>query len=248
MLQAVYYPQSDMEDSNMNVVELRKHWRWWLLNLGAVAVLGGILINDAAAARGDYVAAGYPRGLGDYQFFDPLFELSGRWAIRFLLLSLAMTPLNSLLGWRWAIALRKPAGLWAFGFGTLHITAYVIDNFGLFTIAAFVQEIHMLIGASALLVLTLLALTSTSRAQRWLGRNWKRLHRLVYYAGVAVVVHVLVASQFSKRFFIRGENALLEFQIYLLIVIVLLALRLSFVRAAVLRLFKGRSLIASRQG
>jgi DMSO/TMAO reductase YedYZ heme-binding membrane subunit len=158
------------------VAELRRHWRWRLLNLGAVAVLVGILINDAAAARGDYVAAGYQRGLGDYQFFDPLFELRGRWAIRFLLFALAMTPLNSLLGWR-----------------------------------------------------------------------WKRLHRLVYYAGVAMVVHVLLAAQFSKSFGSRGEGALLEYQLYLLIVVFLLALRLPFVRAGLLRVVNLPPLTASSQ-
>lgn len=53
-----------------------------------------------------------------YDPFDPLFEHSGKWAVRFLLLCLLMTPLNTLFGWRAALRLRKPAGLWAFGFAT----------------------------------------------------------------------------------------------------------------------------------
>ena len=51
---------------------------------------------------------------------------SGKWAIRFLLLCLLMTPLNTVLGWRGAIKLRKPAGLWAFGFAVAHFVLNVI--------------------------------------------------------------------------------------------------------------------------
>jgi sulfoxide reductase heme-binding subunit YedZ len=55
--------------------------------------------------------------------YDSLLVSSGKWALRFLLLSLLMTPLNALFGWRNAVKLRKPAGLWAFEFGAIHFLA-----------------------------------------------------------------------------------------------------------------------------
>ena len=83
---------------------IKKNWRWAVLNLFALAVMVDLLWQSIAVEEFN------PN-------YDPMLVSSGKWAIRFLLLCLLMTPLNTVLGWRSAIKLRKPAGLWAFGRG-----------------------------------------------------------------------------------------------------------------------------------
>src|SRR5262249_46560281 len=94
---------------------LTKNWRWAALNLAAFTVLVSILVRGSAQPK-DYT-------LG----YDAMMD-SGKWALRFLLLSLSITPLNTYLGWRSAVPLRKPAGLWAFGFAALHIFFLAVDS------------------------------------------------------------------------------------------------------------------------
>ena len=92
---------------------LKSNWRWAALNLWAGSVLTLVLSQGST----DWNAT---------DTFDPGLE-SGKWAIRFLLICLAMTPLNTYFGWRSVVSLRKPAGLWAFGFAVLHVLFYIND-------------------------------------------------------------------------------------------------------------------------
>lgn len=174
------------------------------------------------------------QALGPYSSvrFDPVFELAGRWAIRFLLICLAMTPLNTYFGWRTAISLRKPAGLWAFGFGVLHFASYMIRTPN--ALAGVVDRWYVVLGLGGLLILSALAITSNRWAMRRLRHNWKRLHRLVYIAGLAVSSHAVLAFSFSKRGFIYPE-AVIELQLYLIALVILLALRIPAVKRALLR-------------
>lgn len=118
---------------------------------------------------------------------------TGEWTIRFLLASLAVTPLMRLTGWGWLIPQRKFLGLAAFWWGMVHFAAYVgLDYF--FDWAAIVEDIaeHLwvLAGMTALLCMVPLAVTSTRGAVRRLGgARWRRLHRLAYVAGVAACLH-----------------------------------------------------------
>ena len=89
---------------------LRRNWPWAGVNLFALAVVASLLWQSIA--------------VDDFNpNYDPLLISSGKWAIRFLLICLLMTPLNTVLGWRGAIKLRKPAGLWAFGFAVVHFVS-----------------------------------------------------------------------------------------------------------------------------
>lgn len=164
--------------------------------------------------------------------FDPVFEMAGRWAIRFLLICLAMTPLNTYFGWRSAISLRKPAGLWAFGFGILHFTSYVVRSQE--ALWMLLDRWYVLLGLGGLLILSALAITSNRWSMRRLRHNWKRLHRLVYIAGLAVSSHAVLAFSFSKRGSIYPESVI-ELQIYLIALVILLALRIPAVKRALLR-------------
>lgn len=197
---------------------LRKNSWWLLLNAFAVAVLVTFWYDTRVNPGYIYID-------------DPLFEQSGRWAIRFLLFSLAMTPVHRVLGWRGAIKLRKLAGLWAFGFGVLHVTTYLIHNPERISLEM-LQSNYVILGIAGLSILTVLAITSNQWAMLWLGKNWKRLHRLVYIAGILLALHTIIAASSTKRGYFRDGGAAYEFKLYLAILIVLLALRIPFVRDA----------------
>jgi sulfoxide reductase heme-binding subunit YedZ len=165
--------------------------------------------------------------MSDERPLDALLE-SGKWALRFLIICLAMTPLQRYLGWQGAGRLRKPAGLWAFAFAALHAALYVAAMNDMWLQR--LREPFLLIGVGSLLILTALALTSSRRAMAWLGRSWKRLHRLVYLAGAATTLHALLAAIMSKRVLVRDPQALLELRLAAAIVAALLVVRIPLVR------------------
>jgi methionine sulfoxide reductase heme-binding subunit len=118
---------------------------------------------------------------------------TGTWTLRFLVLSLAITPLRRITGWNGAIRFRRMLGLFAFFYGSLHLLTYLwLDQF--FDGAAILKDVakrpFITAGATAFLVMVPLALTSTAGMIRRLGgRAWRRLHRLVYLAATAGVIH-----------------------------------------------------------
>jgi sulfoxide reductase heme-binding subunit YedZ len=117
---------------------------------------------------------------------------TGEWALRFLMLCLAVTPLRRMTGWRMLTLERRTLGLFAFGYAALHFSTYVALDLG-FEWAYLGEDIlerpYITVGFATFLVLLALASTSTRAAARRLGRRWKQLHRLVYIAGVGAVVH-----------------------------------------------------------
>jgi sulfoxide reductase heme-binding subunit YedZ len=118
---------------------------------------------------------------------------TGVWTLRFLLITLAVTPLRWLTGWNDVIRLRRMLGLFAFFYGTLHLITYVwLDQF--FDCAAIAKDVvkrpFITAGFSAYVLLVPLAITSTAGMIRRIGgRNWRRLHRLAYVAAALGVVH-----------------------------------------------------------
>jgi sulfoxide reductase heme-binding subunit YedZ len=117
---------------------------------------------------------------------------TGRYALAFLILSLVPTVIATVPGFKAVLQIRRALGLYAFMYAVLHFLVFVeLDygfDFGLIVIAI-VEGPFVLVGLAALIILTLLAVTSTAGWKRRLGRNWKRLHRLVYLAGGLAVVH-----------------------------------------------------------
>jgi sulfoxide reductase heme-binding subunit YedZ len=121
-----------------------------------------------------------------------LTQRTGRYALFFLVLSLSCTPLNTLFGWRGLIKVRRPLGLTAFGYALIHFTLFVgVDyQFNLALLEeAILEKPYALVGLAAFIILLSLAITSFKWWMKKLGKNWKRLHRLVYLAGVLVLVH-----------------------------------------------------------
>jgi sulfoxide reductase heme-binding subunit YedZ len=119
---------------------------------------------------------------------------TGKYALVFLILSLACTPANTLFGFRPALKVRRPLGLYAFLYASLHFLIFVWVDYGLdlhLIREAIFEKPYALVGFSAFLILVSLAITSTRGWMRRLGKNWTRLHRLVYLAGLLVIVHYL---------------------------------------------------------
>ena len=127
--------------------------------------------------------------------FNPIQEATqrtGKTALVILVLSLACTPLNTLFGLRQALPLRRPLGLYAFAYASIHLLIFLVVDYGL-DLAEILEVVaekrYVLVGFAAFLLLLPLALTSNRAAMRRLGRRWKALHRLVYLAAGLAVVH-----------------------------------------------------------
>ena len=139
---------------------------------------------------------------------------TGEWGLRFLLITLAVTPLRRLLGWNWLQRFRRMLGLFAFFYVCLHFATYLVFDhfFNLQTILDDVLERpYITLGFSAFLLLIPLAVTSTNTMMKRLGRNWQRLHRLVYFIGILAVLHFLwlVKADYLEPVIYAGLLALL---------------------------------------
>jgi sulfoxide reductase heme-binding subunit YedZ len=117
---------------------------------------------------------------------------TGRWALKFLLISLAVTPLRRLTGWNIVIQYRRMLGLFAFFYATLHFTSYWAFDLS-FAWGAMLGDVlkrpFITMGFTAFLLLVPLALTSTKGSIRRLGKRWTLLHRLVYISAICAVIH-----------------------------------------------------------
>jgi sulfoxide reductase heme-binding subunit YedZ len=121
-----------------------------------------------------------------------LTHFTGDWALAFLVISLTVTPLRHLTGWNEIIKLRRMLGLFAFFYASLHLSVWaLLDKF--FDVKLMLEDIVMrrfiTVGMAAFTILLALALTSNKASVRRLGRKWQTLHRLVYVAAVAGVIH-----------------------------------------------------------
>lgn len=119
-------------------------------------------------------------------------HVTGDWALRLLLLTLAMTPLRRLLQAPWPLRLRRMLGLFAFFYACLHFLIWLVLDQELrwqYVLEDIAKRPYVTVGFSAWLLLVPLALTSTRGAMRRLGHRWSRLHRLVYPAAVLAVLH-----------------------------------------------------------
>src|SRR5688572_2827891 len=108
---------------------------------------------------------------------------TGIWTLRFLVFTLAVTPLRRLTGWNRIIQYRRMLGLFAFYYGTLHFASYlVLDQF--FSLEGMLADVakrpFITLGFISFVAMIPLAVTSTKGWIRRLGRRWQSLHRLIY--------------------------------------------------------------------
>ena len=119
---------------------------------------------------------------------------TGKPALILLILSLAVTPASSILGWRQVVPARRWLGLYAFFYVSLHFLIFVGVDYGFdwsLLYGAIFEKRYALVGFAAFLILLPLAITSTKGWMRRLGKRWKRLHRWVYLAGALAVAHYI---------------------------------------------------------
>lgn len=117
----------------------------------------------------------------------------GDWCLRFLLITLAVTPLRRMTGWNWLLRLRRMLGLFAFFYGVVHFTSYISFDH-VFDAVAILKDVvkrpFITVGFTTLLLLVPLAVTSTNAMVRRLGaKNWRALHRLIYPIAALAVLH-----------------------------------------------------------
>lgn len=122
---------------------------------------------------------------------------TGDWTIRFLVVGLALTPLQRIFAWPRLALVRRMTGLAAFSYGALHFSLYLAKlKFDLAMAASEIAlRLYLAIGFAALLGLLALALTSTDGAVRRLGARWKALHRLIYAIAILGLLHFLLQTK-----------------------------------------------------
>lgn len=164
-----------------------------------------------------------PHFIRDYDFpaFSLAINVSGAWAFVFLFLALACTPVQRIARSGWIPAVRRPLGLAAFGYCFLHFLAYFVVGQKMnikyvWEDATFVAS--RIPGWVSLLLLVPLALTSTDGMTRRLGgKRWKLLHRLVYVATAAAVLHVYMVDNEHYSDYHPTRNVLVPFVILMLV-------------------------------
>jgi methionine sulfoxide reductase heme-binding subunit len=143
-------------------------WAWWWAN----GMLGGRPVTEVIHGTGD-------------------------WAIRFVLISLAITPAARVLNWPRILLVRRIVGLTALAYALTHLCLFVVDqNYRLGTVVSeIVLRFYLLIGFITLLGLSVLGATSTDAWTRRLGRWWKRIHRAIYGLCAVALLHYFIQSK-----------------------------------------------------
>jgi len=116
----------------------------------------------------------------------------GEWALRFIMIVLAVTPLRRASGWNWLSRYRRMLGLFAFFYALMHFLTWFILDQGML-LSAILEDIterpFITIGFVAVVLLTALAVTSFMAIRRRMGRNWQKLHNMIYVIGLLGVWH-----------------------------------------------------------
>lgn len=150
-----------------------------------------------------------------------LSRATGDWTLRFLCLTLAITPLRQFLGWPELARFRRMLGLLTYFYVLLHLLCYSWLDMGFDwadTVRDIIKRPFIWLGFGAFVLLTLLAATSMNRAVRWLGsKRWQRLHQSVYAIAALSLLHF---------FWMRaGKNNFTEVWVYAAVIAVLLGWR-----------------------
>ena len=178
---------------NMNAAALPLPW------LDRAGRLSGLKLAAFLACVGPalYLAGAYRLDALGPKPITALIHGTGEWTVRFLLASLAVSPLRRIADWPKLINLRRMLGVTATAYALAHLTLYVVDQNYVLTkvVSEIALRTYLTIGFVALLGLIALGATSTDAAIRTLGPNWHRLHRLVYTITVLGLVHYFLQSK-----------------------------------------------------
>jgi sulfoxide reductase heme-binding subunit YedZ len=164
---------------------------------------------------------------------NPIQEMeqrTGRHAITLLVLSLACTPLNTLFGWRELLKRRRALGLYAFMYATIHVIIFVDLDYGLawsLILRTVFDKPYILVGMTSFLLLIPIALTSFNIWKVRLGKNWKRLHQIVYFIAPLVILHYAMSK---KGNILTLQGDVVRPFIYGLVLLLLLTFRIKPIR------------------
>jgi sulfoxide reductase heme-binding subunit YedZ len=163
-------------------------------------------------------------------------QRTGIQALTFLLFSLACTPLSSILGWRELTQRRKALGNYGFLYASLHLLTFLGLDYA-FNLGAILRDVgtkwYIIIGLTAFLLLLPLAFTSFKYWMKRLGKNWKRLHKLVYIISPLVALHFLLSV---KGDLTRLQGNIWQPVLYGSIALILLILRISSIKIGLIAL------------
>jgi len=146
-----------------------------------------------------------------YLSSDPIKDaehLFGNWTLRFLILTLSITPLRRLTHWNWLAKHRRTLGLFTFSYAVMHLLVWVLLDIQLFitdvvgwdeVVKDLTKRPFIMIGMLALLLMLPLAVTSTKGWIKRLGKRWGQLHKLVYVVAVLGVIHFWMAVKLDIR-------------------------------------------------
>jgi sulfoxide reductase heme-binding subunit YedZ len=150
---------------------------------------------------------------------EEIMDRFGNWSLRFIMITLAVTPLRRIAGWNWPQRFRRMLGLFTFFYVLMHFLTWLILDQGIL-MSAIVEDIakrpFITIGMTALLLLTALAVTSPLTIRRRMGRSWQKLHNMVYLIAILGIWH----------YWWQVKKDVSEPLIYVTILIILLGLRL----------------------
>jgi methionine sulfoxide reductase heme-binding subunit len=142
----------------------------------------------------------------------------GDWSLRFLCITLAITPIQKITKWPGMANYRQLFGLYSFFYATLHVLSYLCIDHALvwpIIVTDVVESSYIWFGLFAYIIVFLLAITSPKATKKWMGKGWKKLHRFIYPASIAVIIH----------YFWQLKGNLLQPVFYTVLVFLLLAFR-----------------------
>jgi len=163
-------------------------------------------------------AFGLSAGLGANPI-EEMLDRFGNWALRFIMITLAVTPLRRITGWNWLARFRRMFGLFTFFYVLLHfLTWFILDRELLMAdvLEDLTERPFVTVGFTALLLLSALAVTSFTAVRRRMGRNWQKLHNAAYAIALLGVWH----------YWWQVKKDVTEPQIYAAILAVLLGIRI----------------------
>ncbi|CAG1023487.1 Protein-methionine-sulfoxide reductase heme-binding subunit MsrQ [Patescibacteria group bacterium] len=143
----------------------------------------------------------------------------GDWALRFLCVTLAITPIQIMTRWRGLADFRQLFGLYTFFYATLHVLVYVVIDHAFdwsLLLKDILESAYIWFGVLAYIIIFLLGVTSPKAAKKRLGKNWKKLHRFIYLAAAAAIVH----------YFWQLKSNLIEPIFYLIVIGLLMSFRI----------------------
>jgi sulfoxide reductase heme-binding subunit YedZ len=192
-----------------------------------------------------HVAGWFPLGQLIFDYFthhltaNPIQAIEQRTgvnALTFLLFSLACTPFSAILGWKELTQRRKALGNYGFMYAAIHLGIFIGLDYG-FNLSAILRDVgtkwFIIIGLIAFLLLLPLAITSFKVWMKRLGKNWKRLHRLVYIISPLVAIHFLLSVK-GDIFQLKGN--IWQPVLYGSIALILLALRIRPIKNGLISL------------